>query len=180
MIVGYYVNGRVLIKTNALQITAAALGADAAIEAIGNKYFIEDLRSSLAERNGDDFLARALNASGFEDVYREEAANGDLTYEARYDRKWWEGADFVHRLAADAGMTVDGVFRGEDDEAWVWSSRSGVFIEDGLSEVAGERLRAYIESERLLGELRAILQSDEDPDAVVSKAKNVLTAVEAN
>ena len=172
--VGYNANGYVAITcTDPTQLTAMALAYEGLARDLTADYHAETILQEMQSHEGD-VLLRALAASRFSDGAMQER-DGNWVYTAFYDDKWWEGADFVHRLAAASGMTVKGEFRGEDDAEWAWASHSGNFIEDEIIHVLGTEHAALMLMKEALTELSGLVAGSGGlSDADVARVREIV------
>lgn len=156
---GYNANGYVSITcTDPTQLTAMALLHERFAKDLTAPWYTHSILQDMQNENGD-ILLRALKASRFTDGAKQER-NGHMVYTAFYDDKWWEGADFVHRLAAESGMKVAGEFRGEDDAEWAWASEGGQLIEEEIIHVTGSKHRHFMQAQEDLSTLHQLLSGD--------------------
>lgn len=173
---GYNANGYVSITcTDPTQLTAMALLYDKTAKDLITQHYANSIIQEMQDENGD-ILLRALRASRFTDGAKQER-NGHMVYTAFYDDKWWEGADFVHRLAAESGMTVEGEFRGEDDAEWAWASKDGRLIEEEIVHVTDSKHSHFLQAEEDLATLHQLL-AGVGPlnDETLMQAREILSA----
>lgn len=173
---GYTANGYVSITcTDPTQLTAMALLHERLAKDLTAQWYTDSILQEMQNGTGD-ILLRALEASRFTDGAKQER-NGHTVYTAFYDDKWWEGADFVHRLAAESGMMVEGEFRGEDDAEWAWASIDGRLIEEEIIHVTGSKHRHFMQAQEDLNTLRQLLAGDGPlDDATLVRAREILSA----
>ena len=173
---GYYASGWVTVTASEAQITAAALRLEDELSEFYDGYVAESIRERLTELRDLDFLPRLLTATRFEEVFSSTNDKGEISCEGRYDDKWWEGAEFAHRLLAKAGAKVQGRFRGEDDEAWTWASSDGLVQDESLVELPHSQVDHLLAAAKFLQEIQQFLAEPIEADKALAEVRRRLAA----